>query len=110
MRILLLGVGSDTLLAEFDVAGIHYVHFLGEPREIQEAGEWVEIANVSMPCIASVLAAWISARASRKVVITLHDERTLQMEGMSVHEVERLLPLAKTIIASETKEPDQPVP
>ncbi len=110
MVISLLGVGSDTLLTDFDAAGIHYVHRRPAPGQIMNAGEWVEIAQASAPwaAIAAVLVAWIRARASRKVIITLHDNRIFQTEGMSVDEVERLLPLAMTTTALETKKPDSP--
>ena len=106
MMISLLGVGSYTLLADFDAAGINYVRCYPEPGQIMNAGEWVEIAKVSVTAIASVLVAWISARASRKVLIALPDKRTFAVEGRSVDEVERLLSLAMTITALETKKPD----
>ena len=110
MVISLLGVGSETLLADFDAAGIQYVRRRPEPGQVMNAGEWIEIAKASAPlaAIATVAVAWIRARASRKVIITLDDNTILHAEGLSVDEVERLLPKAKTIAALETKKPDNP--
>jgi len=108
MRISLSGVGSDTLLTDLDGAGIKYVHRLPEPGQMMNAGELVEIAKVAVPAIATVLVAWISARASRKVTITLPDKKIVQVEGRSVQEVEHLLTLAQSVMVMETKKPDSP--
>lgn len=109
MVISLLGVGSETLLADFDAAGIQYVRRRPEPGQVMNAGEWIEIAKVvPWVAIAKVLVEWIRARASRKVIITLDDNSIFYAEGLSVDEVERLLPKAKTIVAAETKKPDNP--
>lgn len=109
MVISLLGVGSGTLLADFDAAGIQYVRRRPEPGQVMNAGEWIEIAEATpWVAIAAVLVAWIRARASREVIITLDDNRIFHAKGLSVDKVERLLPKAKTIAALETKKPDNP--
>jgi hypothetical protein len=109
MVISLLGVGSDSLLTELDAAGIQYIRLRPESGQVMNAGEWIEIAKATAPyaAVAAVLVAWIRARASRKVIVTLEDNKVLQTEGMSASEIERLLPLAKTIAAAETKKPSR---
>ena len=110
MKIWLHGVGSDSILSDFDAAGINYVHHQLEPRQIMNACEWVEILESTTPRsdIASVLVEWIRTRASRKVIVTLENKEVFHVGGMSMDEVERLLPLAKMIMALETKKPDHP--
>ena len=110
MVISLLGIGSDTLLSDFDTAGIKYVVRTPEAGQVMNAGLLVEIAQATAPwaSIAAVLVAWLRARASRKVIITLPDNKVLHVEGMGVKDVERLLPVAQAISALETKKPDSP--
>ena len=42
--------------------------------------------------VAAVLVAWLKARASRKVILTLRDKRIVHIEGYSVEQVKELLP------------------
>jgi hypothetical protein len=107
MIISLLGIGSDTLLKDFDAAGIRYVRRLPPPGQIMNAGDAAEILAASVTGVALVLAAWLKNRPSRKVTITQKDNRIYQAEGRSVAEVEELLKGAKQIMALETKKPDK---
>jgi hypothetical protein len=109
MRVSLAGVGSETLLEDFSVAGIQYTRCTPEPGQIRNAGEWVEIAKAApWAAVAAVLVAWIKARSSRKVIITTLDNKIFHAEGMSVEEIKSLLPVTKSIAALETKKLDPP--
>jgi hypothetical protein len=106
MIISLLGIGSDTLLTDFDTAGIEYVRRNPQPGAIMNAGETIEILKFSIPAVTAVIVAWLNTRPSRKVTITQKDNTIWQAEGRSVAEVEKLLISAKMIMALETKKPD----
>lgn len=106
MFITLLGIGSETLLEDFDAAGVEYAHRHPQPGVIMNAGEVVEILKFSVPAVAAIIVAWLNTRPSRKVTVTLKDKTIWQAEGRSVAEVEKLLTSAKTIMALETKKPD----
>ena len=70
------------------------------------AGEWVEIASASIQAAGVVLAAWLHARNSRKVVLTMKDDKIEHLEGRSAEEIAALLKVAKKIVVMETKKPD----
>ena len=113
MKISLLGIGSETLLSELDSAGIKYSHRpppLGAPVA---SGNTIEITTlikdaVPWAAIASVLVAWLRSRSSRKVILTLDDNKVFHAEGMSVDEIQRLLSHTKKVAACETKKPEKP--
>jgi hypothetical protein len=107
MFITLLGIGSETLRKDFDVAGIEYARKHPEPGVVMNAGEVVEILKVSVPAVAAAIVAWLNTRPSRKVTVTLKDHSIWQAEGRSIAEVEKLLTGAKSIMAAETKKPAQ---
>jgi hypothetical protein len=112
MKISLLGIGSETLLSELDSAGVKYSHRrppLGAPVA---SGNTIEITTlikdaVPWAAIASVLVAWLRSRSSRKVILTLDDNKVFHAEGMSVDEIQRLLPHTKNVAACETKKPEK---
>jgi hypothetical protein len=53
--------------------------------------------------IASVLVAWIRARCSRKISLTLKDGTIVHLEGEPVDRVEELLPLVQRVDAIDTE-------
>lgn len=61
-----------------------------------------QIAAVS-GAVATVLVAWIKARASRKVILTLKDQKIVHLEGYSVKEVEALLKTTESVAVIDTK-------
>jgi hypothetical protein len=103
MFITLLGIGSETLLKDFDAARIEYARKHPESGVVMNAGEVVEILKVSVPAVAAAIVAWLKTRPSRKVTVTLKDHSIWQAEGRSIAEVEKLLTRAKSIMAAETK-------
>ena len=108
MFITLLGIGSETLLEDFDAAGIEYARSNPQPGVITNGGEVGEILKFTVPALATVFVAWLNARPSRKVAVTLMDDTTWHAAGKSVAEVEKLLTTAKTIMALETEKPETP--
>lgn len=107
MLITLLGTGSETLLEDFDAAGVEYARRQPQPGVIMNAGEAVEVLKFTIPAVATIIVAWLNTRPSRKVTVTLEDRSIWQAEGRSVAEVEKLLRGAKTIMALETKKPEK---
>lgn len=82
MKITLLGRGSESLLTDFDSAGIEYERWLPKPGQIMNAGLWVKIAeNTPWSALSKVFVAWLRGRASRKVTITQNDNKILHIEG-----------------------------
>lgn len=106
MFITLIGIGSETLLEDFDAAGIEYARGHPQPSVITKGFELGEILKFTVPALATVVVAWLNTRPSRKVTITLENETTWHAGGKSVTEVEKLLTSAKTIMALETEEPE----
>jgi hypothetical protein len=106
MEVIFFGRGSESLLADFDSAGIVYKRWVPRPWQILNAGFWAKIGeDVSWPDLAGVLVAWASAGNRRKVSITQNDNKIVNLEGMNAPEVEKLLPLCKNIMAVERQSP-----
>ena len=106
MIIDLVGRHSRSLLSDFDAAGVSYAERHPQPGVMMNAGEWVEIASASIQAAGVVLAAWLHARNSRKVVLTMKDDKIEHLEGRSAEEIAALLKVAKKIVVMETKKPD----
>jgi hypothetical protein len=108
MELILFGPGSETLLADFDSAGIEYERWVPRPWQIMNAGFWARIAeDASWPAVSKVLVAWVRAGASRKVSITQHDNRIFDIEGTSAEDVEKILPSCKNIMAVDRQKPEK---
>jgi hypothetical protein len=102
MEVIFFGRGSESLLADFDSAGIVYERWVPRPWQILNAGFWAKIGEgVSWPALADVLVAWVRADGTRKVSITQNDNKIINLEGMNAREVEKILPLCKNIMAVE---------
>lgn len=107
MEVIFFGRGSESLLADFDSAGIAYERWVPRPWQILNAGFWAKIGkDVSWPALADVLVAWGQANSARKVSVTQNDNKIINLEGMNAGEVEKILPLCKNIMAVEQQTPD----
>ena len=107
MEVIFFGRGSESLLADFDSAGIAYERWVPRPWQILNAGFWAKIDNdVSWPTLADVLVTWADADDARKVSITQNDNKIINLEGMNARDVEKILPLCKNIMAVERQTPD----
>lgn len=111
MRISIIGKGSETLLQDFGASGLQFTRHRPAIGQVMNSGELIEILSSAKgvtpwAAIATVLVAWLRARASGKVIITHKNKQIFHAEGMSSEEVERLLPLCESVVAMETKKPD----
>ena len=106
MFITLFGIGSETLLKDFDAAEVEYARRHPQPGVVMNAGQVVEILKFSVPAVAGIIVAWLNMRPSRTVTVTIKDDTTWHARGKSVAEVEKLLTGAKNILALETEKAD----
>ena len=107
MELILFGPGSETLLAEFDLAGIKYERWVPRPWQIMNAGFWARLdGEISWPAVSRVCVVWVAARSSRKISITQADHKILDLEGMNDGEVEKALLSCKNIMIIDRQPPD----
>jgi hypothetical protein len=107
MEVIFFGRGSESLLADFDSAGITYERWVPQPWQILNAGFWARIdAAVVRPVLAEVLVAWAGKDDFRKVSITQNDNKIINIAGLGADDVEKILPLCKNIMAVERPRPD----
>ena len=64
---------------------------------VNDASTVIEIAKYSAPAVAVVLAAWLTKKPTRKLVITTKDNKIIHAEGASVEEIAKLLDLADRV-------------
>jgi hypothetical protein len=107
MELILFGPGSETLLAEFDLAGIKYERWVPRPWQIMNAGFWARLdGEISWPDVSKVFVAWVTGRNSRKISVTQADHKILDLEGMSAEEVEKVLFSCKNIMIIDRQPPN----
>jgi hypothetical protein len=107
MEVIFFGRGSESLLADFDSAGIVYERWVPRPWQILNAGFWARIdAEVARPVLAEALVAWAGAGDFRKVSITQNDNKIINLAGLGTGEVEKILIVCKNIMAVERQNPD----
>ena len=108
MEVIFFGRGSESLLVDFDSAGIVYERWVPRPWQILNAGFWAKMGeDVSWPDLAGVLFTWARAGNGRKVSITQNDNKIVNVEGMNAREIEKFLPLCKNIMAVERQMPGE---
>lgn len=108
MIVSLSGIGSETLLTEFDLAGVKYIRELPPVGVMLNAGISIQIIDaIPWVSIATVIVAWLKYRPSRKITIINEKNELLRIEGLSAKELTSLLPSCKRIIAIETKKPSE---
>jgi hypothetical protein len=106
MEVIFFGRGSESLLADLDSAGIAYERWVPRPWQILDAGFWARIdKDASWSALAEVLVAWAGAVGSRKVSITQSDNKIMNLAGLGVKAVEKILPACKNIMAVERPKP-----
>ncbi|MBN1556190.1 MAG: hypothetical protein JXA11_15725 [Phycisphaerae bacterium] len=104
----LVGEHSRSLLTDFDDAGVSYEERHPQPGVFMNAGDAVILAGASILAATRVLVAWIKYSSTRKLMITLSDNKIVQVqaEGISVAEFEQLLKAAKQVMVMDTKKQD----
>lgn len=95
MRVALFKDSQASFVQALDDAGVPYEELRAPPGPIMASSAMIAIAQTVAiaGAVASVLVAWLRARASRKVILTLHDKTIVHLEGYSVEQVRGLLPL-----------------
>jgi hypothetical protein len=108
MRIALFKDSYASFLQALDETGLTYEEVRPVPGQVVAAGTIVVIAQVAAIAgpFAAVLVAWIKARASRKIFLTLSDDRSIHLEGYSIEQVREILPLVKQMAVVDTKPAD----
>lgn len=111
MMISLLGTGSETLLSEFDSAGVEYIQYFppsGAPMNAPNTIKIIKDISDIIPwgTIAAVLIAWLKYRKSRKIQVKFENNKVTNLEtNGSVEEFKDLLQHCQKVIAIETKKP-----
>lgn len=109
MRIFLLGSSSETLLPDFDSVGIKYIC---PPIPIgvimNSAGDTIQIIkdiNNMIPwnALAAVFIAWLKYHPKRKIIFTSKNHTVVHAEGLSVKQIEQLLPHCEHVMIVDTK-------
>ncbi|MEX1315423.1 MAG: hypothetical protein AB1Z38_14695 [Desulfotignum sp.] len=105
MRIALFKNSEKSFLRSLNEAEIPYDEKKIEPGQIMASGALVIVAQTAAiaGAIASVLVAWIRARASRKIILTLQNGEIIHLEGESVDRVKELLPLVQRAEVIDTE-------
>jgi hypothetical protein len=110
MRVALFKDSEASFLQALEDADISYEK-LSPPRDtVMAAGTMVVIAQTAAIAgsVATVLVAWVKARASRKVILTIQGNKVVHLEGYTVEQVKELLPLVAHMAAIDTQPAEQP--
>ena len=109
MRVDLSRNGEESFLSSLKAAGIPYETFSATPGQIMASGTMIAIAQTAAisGALATVLVAWIKARASRKIILTLEGHKVVHLEGYTVEQVQELLPLVDRLSAIDTQPAEQ---
>ena len=104
MRIALYKDSQASFLRALDAAAISYEEIRPMPGQVVASGTVVVVAQTAAIAgsIATVLVAWIKARASRKIILTLQGNRVVQLEGYTVEQVQELLSSVEHMTAIDT--------
>jgi len=110
LRIALFKDSQASFIQILDDVGVPYEELRAPPGQIMASGTMIVIAQTAAiaGAVATVLVAWLKARASRKVILTLHDKRIVHLEGYSVEQVRELLPLVDQGTAIDTRPAEKP--
>jgi hypothetical protein len=73
------------------------------------AGFWARLdGKISWPDVSRVFVAWVAGRSSRKISVTQADHKILDLDGMSVEEVEKALSSCKNIMIIDRQPLEKP--
>ncbi|WP_395026130.1 hypothetical protein [Comamonas odontotermitis] len=95
---------KESFLSELNRSSIEYKPIEAFSSGILASGELISLAQavVSSTAFAAIVAAWLKARASRKVIVTTKGNKVVHLEGYSVAEVEKILSLADRVAVIDT--------
>ena len=109
MRIFLLGSSSETLLPAFDSGGIKYINQVPPVGVVMaSAGDTIQIIKdisdiIPWGTIAAVFIAWLKYHPKRKIIFTSKNHTVVHAEGLSVKQIEQLLPHCEHVMVVDTK-------
>lgn len=108
MRIALFKDSRASFLQDLSKAGVDFEESRPIPGRLMASATYVAIAQIAAVsgAVATVLVAWIKARASRKVILTLNDKNIVHLEGYSTTEVEALLKITESVTVID-KQPNK---
>jgi hypothetical protein len=109
VRVALFKDSEVSFLQALDEAGIVYERAQPHAGSAMAAGTLVTVAQTAAVAgpVAGVLVAWLKARASRKVILSLHGNKVVHLEGYSVQQVKELLPQVEHMSVVDTKPADK---
>jgi hypothetical protein len=111
LRIQLFKNGSRELFHMLAAQSIPMDMKRSDPGTIMASGEVIEIIKVVggvslIPSIALIVIQWMKNKASRKIMIQTKKKEIVEIQGMSIDEVTKLLEIAESVTAIQTK-PDE---
>jgi len=116
MMVLLSGSGRESFPAALETAGIMFEKIPirpppGAPGTIaiwNGSGDILQFVEHAIPwvSIATVLVAWIRAKAARKIIVTTKAGKVIHTEGFSVEQFEKILADAEEITVIDLNELD----
>lgn len=98
----LVGKHAKSILLDFDAAGVEYTMRKPEAGRVMASGECIIVSSILLHHASKLLAAWLSHRSTRRLSVTLPDNRVIMAEAPSVEEVERLMEIAKQVTLMDT--------
>ena len=108
MRIALFKDSRASFLQDLAESEIHFEELNPMPGKNMASATYITVAQTAAVAtsVAAVLVAWLKARASRKVILTLRDKQIVHLEGYSVEEVKQLLNMTEVATVIDTKPTD----
>ena len=105
VRVALFKDSEASFLQALEEAGIAYEKAQPRVGSVMAAGALVTMAQTAAVAgpVAGVLVAWLKARASRKVILSLRGNKVVYLEGYSVQQVKELLPQVEHMSVVDTK-------
>ncbi|MBN3750767.1 hypothetical protein G3N96_35980 [Burkholderia sp. Se-20373] len=95
---------KESFLSELNRASIKYSPVETFSSGIMASGELIAIAQTvaSSTAVATIVSAWLKARASRKVIVTTKDNQVTHLEGYSVKDIEKILSVTDRVAVIES--------
>jgi hypothetical protein len=109
MRIALFKNSEASFIRTLSEAGITYEARALNSGSVMASGTIIEvIQTIATPgAIAAVFVGWLKARASRKIILTLHGNKVVHLEGYSVEQAKELIPLVDHLAVIDTEPEDK---
>lgn len=99
---------EESFLAALQENSVAYSPVHAYSGNVMASGTLISIvqAVASSTAVAAIVASWLKARASRKVIVTTEANQVVHLEGYSVSEVEKILAVAVRVSIIDTRKPD----